>query len=103
MPRTRTPEDKLAELEKKQEQIKAQIQKQKAQLRERERKEDTRRKIIVGALALEHMAYDDQFAATIIKLISRHTKPADKELFSEWLGEVPANSEVPSVTAEFSS
>jgi hypothetical protein len=50
------------------------------------------------------MAYDDQFAATIIKLISRHTKPADKELFSEWLGgEVPANSEVPSVTAEFSS
>lgn len=43
------PEEQLAALEKKQDQIKARIAKKKAQIRTQSRKQDTRRKIIAGA------------------------------------------------------
>ncbi|NRF95787.1 DUF3847 domain-containing protein [Paenibacillus frigoriresistens] len=46
----RSPEEKLAELNKKMEQLKAQKQRVQAQLSQKERKERTRRLIQVGAI-----------------------------------------------------
>ncbi|NBD28375.1 DUF3847 domain-containing protein, partial [Paenibacillus sp. T1] len=46
----KTPEERLAELNKKMEQLKAQKQRVQAQLSQKERKERTRRLIQVGAI-----------------------------------------------------
>lgn len=49
---------------------------------EQQRKNDTRRKIIAGALALEHAQHDPDFAATLAGLLNEHvTKPQDRALF----------------------
>ena len=78
----KTPEQQIAELEKKKSQIDARLKKKQAQVRGQKRKEDTRRKIIAGALALEHMAHDNKFRATMQKLIDEHvTREGDKKLF----------------------
>lgn len=82
MGKRRTPEEQLQELEKKQDQLKARISKKRAVVRGQERKKDTRRKIIAGALALEHMAHDKQFQATMARLLEEHVeRPQDRELF----------------------
>ena len=81
MPR-KTPDQQLAELEKKESQLKARIQKKRAQVRGQERKRDTRRKIIAGALALEHMSHDAAFAKTMKRLLKEQvTRQEDKALF----------------------
>ena len=78
----KTPNDKIAELEEKRGQIEALIQKHKARARVEERKRDTRRKIIAGALALEHASIDPQFRAAMQKLIEQNvTREGDRELF----------------------
>ena len=83
MPRTaKTPEQRLAELEKQQEQIKARIQREKAKLRTTERKRDTRRKIIAGALALEHAGHDPAFGEQLQRILHRYVeRPEDRALF----------------------
>lgn len=81
MPR-KPPDQQLAELEKKQDQLQARIAKKKAQVRAVDRKKDTRRKIIAGALALEHMSIDAAFAKTMERLLKEHvTRPEDRTLF----------------------
>ena len=65
---------------------KAQIEAQLKQLEAREcqqwRKDDTRRKIIAGALALEHAEIDAEFGAKMRDLIARYvTKPNERQLF----------------------
>lgn len=50
----RSPEERLAELNKKMEQLKAQKQRVQAQLNQKERKERTRRLIQVGAIFEKH-------------------------------------------------
>jgi large subunit ribosomal protein L7/L12 len=78
----KTPEQQLNELLQKEARLKAQIQKKAAQVRGVDRKKDTRRKIIAGALALEHMAHDKEFANVMKKLLNEHvTRTADRELF----------------------
>ena len=78
----RTPEEQLADLEQKQGQIQARIQKKRAEVSKKKRKQDTRRKIIAGALALENMEQDGQFAATMTRLLKDHvTRPEDRKLF----------------------
>ena len=54
-----------------------------AREREEERKKDTRRKIIAGALALEHAAIDpDGFGAALRDLLEKHVnRAADRALF----------------------
>ena len=82
MAKRKTPEEQLDALEKQKEQLAARIQKKKAQVRGRQRKEDTRRKIIAGALALEHAAHDPAFGATLKRLLQEHvTRPEDRKLF----------------------
>ena len=81
MPR-KPPDEKIAELEEKRGQIEALIQKHKARARVEERKKDTRRKIIAGALALEHASIDPAFREAMHKLIQEHvTREGDKALF----------------------
>jgi len=78
----KTPEQQLDELLQKEARLKAQIQKKAAQVRGAERKKDTRRKIIAGALALEHMAHDKEFANVLKRLLNEHvTRPEDRKLF----------------------
>jgi hypothetical protein len=47
-----------------------------------QRKDDTRRKIIAGAIALEHAENDPEFAAGLAALLNRYVvKPQDRALF----------------------
>ena len=46
------------------------------------RKDDTRRKIIAGALALEHATINNEFAAQLASLLNRYVeRPEDRALF----------------------
>jgi hypothetical protein len=81
MPR-KTPEEALQDLEKKEAQLKARISKQRAKVRSADRKRDTRRKIIAGALALEHADKDPKFGEALKRLLEQHvTRPQDRQLF----------------------
>lgn len=78
----KSPEEKLAELQKRQSQLKAQIQKEQAKLRNEERKRDTRRKIIAGALALEHARRDPDWKAKLETLLAEYVeRDEDRALF----------------------
>ena len=91
----RTPEQKIAELKKKEaevkaqqkkklDRIKAQLQNESAKIATGTRKKDTRRKVIAGALALKHMEHDPAFAETMRKLIQDNVeRPEDRELLKE--------------------
>lgn len=81
MPRV-PPEEKLQRLEVERAQIQARIEKARAQLKTEERKRDTRRKIIAGALALEHAKTDPAFRKELDSLLDRYvTKDEDRRLF----------------------
>jgi hypothetical protein len=78
----RPPEEQLAELERKEAQLKARIQKKRAEVKSKNRRQDTRRKIIAGAIVLEHAEHDQFFANTLEKLLKKHvTRPEDRKLF----------------------
>lgn len=77
----KTPEQKIAELEQQQKTIQARLQREKAKLREAERKADTRRKIIAGAIALEHAELNPAFGAELRRVLEQHvTRPEDRAL-----------------------
>ncbi len=76
-----SPEDKIAALELKQNQLAEQIKDQKAKITAKNRKEDTRRKIITGAIALEHMEHDPNFKNVMTDLLKKHVKESDLKLF----------------------
>lgn len=77
----RPPEEQLAELERKEAQLKARIQKKRAEVKSKNRRQDTRRKIIAGAIVLEHAERDQFFANTLTKLLDQHVKrPEDRKL-----------------------
>lgn len=76
-----TPEEKIKALEQKQSQLAEQIKNQKARIKGKKRKEDTRRKIVAGAIALEHMAHDENFRHVMEGLLKKHVKESDLHLF----------------------
>ena len=83
MPRQK-PTDKLEALKLKREQIDAQLKALEARQKEGDRKADTRRKVIAGALALEHMGKngESEFARVMRSLLAEYvTRPADRALF----------------------
>jgi len=60
----------------------AKAQKHEAQLKLRHRKLDTRRKIIAGALALEHAKKDEAFRAQLHALLDEYVvRAVERELF----------------------
>ncbi len=76
-----TPEQKIAALEKQQSQLKARIAKEKSKVSQANRKLDTRRKIVAGAIALENMEHDENFKNVMEGLLKRHVADKDKALF----------------------
>ena len=76
----KTPEERIAELEENQRQIKARIQREKARVKEAQRKQDTRRKIIIGGMVMAHCQVDPAFGENIMRLLNQHvTRAADRE------------------------
>ena len=92
-----TKEERLKALEQKQAQIKAQIQALKARDTAQERKDDTRRKVLLGALVLHRLenGKDEEFSRRLGEWLKRElpdflTRPGDKELFADLIGNAPA-------------
>ena len=84
MPTQKTDQEKLDALKAQKKKLDQRIQKHNTAIKEKQRKADTRRKIIVGALALEHAEHDENFAAILNRLIAQHvTRPEDRKLF-DW-------------------
>ena len=82
MPRLNS-NDKMSALLKKQEEIAAQLKQLKAREKDTERKADTRRKVIAGALALEHLKThpDSEFARVLISLLDHYAEERSRYLF----------------------
>ena len=71
--------EKLLEKEK---QLKAKIQAVKSREREKERKLDTRRKILIGAMILEGMKNSEDYNSKIMNNLDKYlTKNKDRVLF----------------------
>lgn len=74
----------LEKLLERQRQLAAQIRDVQMREKKRERKKDTRRKVIAGALALQHMEKNpnSDFGRKMTALINEYvTKPTERELF----------------------
>lgn len=83
MPRKPTT-DRLETLRRKREQLDAQLKALEARNKHAERKADTRRKVIAGALAIEHFTKnrDSDFARVLFRLLDEYvTRPHDRALF----------------------
>jgi hypothetical protein len=78
-----TRPDRLGTLEQRLAKVRRQIQRHKAQEKTQTRKDDARRKIIAGALALEHFEKNpgSEFGKTMFRLIDEYARPDDRELF----------------------
>jgi|GEM_PF-930216 len=75
---------RLEKLKVKKAQIEARIKGLQSRERQQTRKNDTRRKIIAGALALHHAEKnpDDPFSTKLLKLLNEYvTKPYERSLF----------------------
>ena len=93
MPR-KSAADRLKTLRQKREQLDAQLRALEARNKQAERKADTRRKVIAGALALEHYEKnpDSEFHRIIFRLLDEYVvRPHDRALFPE-LVEADADS-----------
>ena len=100
MPRKSTA-DRLKTLRDKREQLDAQLRALEARNKQAERKADTRRKVIAGALALEHYEKnpDSEFHRIIFRLLDEYVvRPYDRALFPE-LGDADADSARPGADA----
>ena len=85
MPRKSTA-DRLKILRDKREQLDAQLKALEARNKQAERKADTRRKVIAGALALEHYEKnpDSEFHRVMFRLLDEYVlRPHDRALFPE--------------------
>jgi hypothetical protein len=82
MPRISTT-DKLTTLRQRQAEIANQLKLLEAREREQARKDDSRRKIIAGALALEHAEKnpDDAFSRQLFRLLDEYVAPRNRGLF----------------------
>ncbi len=81
------PSDRIQKLRDKAAQLQAQIKDLQARERQQDRKDDTRRKVIVGALALEHMVKnkDSAFFKTLWPLLDEYvTRQQDRDLLNAY-------------------
>lgn len=83
MPRLK-PEEKREALIKKRAQLDAQIRAVEAKHKDGERKRDTRRKVVAGAIALEQIARDPTgaFSLQLTELLGQFVEPRSRELFT---------------------
>lgn len=74
------PEEKIAELEAAKARIAARLQAEKSKLKKQDRRDDARRKIIVGSVVLAHAENDPAFRETLQAILEAHTtRPIDRE------------------------
>ncbi len=102
MPRKSTA-DRLNTLRQKREQLDAQLRALEARNKQAERKADTRRKVIAGALALEHYEKnpDSEFHRIIFRLLDEYVvRPHDHALFPE-LGDADSPRQSTNADSEF--
>jgi hypothetical protein len=84
MPRPANP-DYIEKLEQKAERINRQLRKARAAISDKARAEDTRRKIIEGALCETHALANrrSDFAGVYVGLLKQYVRPEDRWLFAE--------------------
>ena len=95
-----TPEEKIARLEQKKQQIQARISNERAKLSQQERKNDTRRKILLGAFLQTRMMDQEirsnlasQFGEFLAAAkVSDRARQANIELFRSVMGDEWANA-----------
>jgi large subunit ribosomal protein L7/L12 len=74
--------DERAKLLEKKARIDARLKELALSEQKQKRRDDTRRKIIAGALVLEHATIKSDFAAELAGLLNRYvTRPEDRKLF----------------------
>ena len=76
--------DKMTQLEKLKKQkeiLDARIQQAESRFKVKERKEDTRRKILIGAFMMEKLKKEEKFDAMIDELNGFLTRTSDRKLF----------------------
>lgn len=83
----RTSRDALLE---KRRRIEAQLKALDARDREQQRKDDTRRKIIIGGLVMAEMESDTDLRAAVRRLIEEKAGDKDRDFLAEWLASVAA-------------
>ena len=89
----KSPEEKIEELNAARQRITARIQTERAKMRKQSRKDDARRKIIVGAVVLAHAEHDAAFKNRLETLIEKYTtREADRKFLGlKPLTKNPAN------------
>jgi len=103
----RTTTDRLDLLRRKRDQLDAQMKALEARNKQTERKADTRRKVIAGALALEHFEAnrDSEFGRIMFRLLDEYVvRPHDRALFDFLPDSEPlaGQAQSPGRAAEFS-
>jgi hypothetical protein len=89
--------EKLVRLKAKQAQLAARIRQEENRARTRERKEDTRRKILAGAAVLDEAEHHPEFNVALIGLLGRFLlRPDDRALFGLLPSEKPEEAAVSS-------
>lgn len=83
----RNSRDALLEKRRK---IEAQLKALDARDREQQRKDDTRRKIIIGGLVMAEMESDAGLRAAVRRLIEEKVGDKDRDFLAEWLASVAA-------------
>jgi hypothetical protein len=91
MPR-QSDDERLAALVARRERTEAQIRRIKAKSEKAARANDARRKIIAGALALEHTTRNpgSEFARLLVRLLDEYARPHERFLFADLLPGVPS-------------
>ena len=85
----KTVEEQKAELEKRKKQLENRIKALEAKQTTQERKDDTRRKILAGAIVLHHATLKPDFQKWLAGELNRALeKPHDRALFADWFAEV---------------
>ena len=87
---TRSTEEKIAAAKRKRDQAQARLQSLLAAKAKEAKRADTRRKVVAGAILLEHCEHSADFKEAVRSVFDRFlTRPVDRALFAEDFGILP--------------
>ena len=81
---SKTDAERLAELQAKMAQLQAKAEAIQARQKQRDRKADTRRKVILGGALLDAARRDPAAAAMLARLVASIDRPQDRKAFDGW-------------------
>lgn len=97
----KTVEEQKAELEKRKKQLENRIKALEAKQVMQDRKDDTRRKILAGAIVLHHAKLKPDFKKWLASELNRALeKPHDRALFEDWFTEAQGTQPAPTDAAD---